>query len=346
MTTAGKEAIQIQERRLLRPKMADEARVEHVRVAPDGKRLAFARKDEEHAGIYVEDAEGKTQRILECREMLPAEITWSPDGKLLAYELSEGDEVGTRRRVGWASSTAPGEIGWVGGSAHAFRPDSGAVFVYSSPILAVCDVTKDSGDRVGFAKDTGDPRFPPRLAVSRDAAQIALSVRNSFDEHLSVWMFQRAGDQGLVGASPYQTSFLTEVPGAEAFAVPFWSPKGVSLGLLIAHLEKEKSGIVVFRGGAGDGEIVYESELVDAAVAPTWAPSGDSIVFMQAVELPTDADPDAIAYRLAALSLAEHAVVPLTGADKLLGQPRFLGARGLVIDGGEEAQLIMFESPP
>ena len=353
---AGAEAIKIQERRLLRPRMADEAQVDHVRVAPDGKRLAFARKDGEHAGIYVQDADGNSQRILECTELMPVEITWSPDGKLLAYGLSEGDEIGARRQVGWASSTAPGggqggvqppgEIGWVGGATHAFRPDSGALFVYSSPTLSVCDVTKDSGERVGFAKDTGDPRFPPRIAVSRDAAQIALSVRNSFDEHLAVWIFQRAGEREIVGTAEYQTSFLTEVPGAEAFVIPFWSPKGVSLGLLIAHLEKEKSGIVVFRGGEGDGEILYESELIDAAVAPAWAPSGDSIVFTQAVELPTEADPDAIGYRLAVLSFTERVVVPITGPDKVLGQPRFLGARGLVIDGGEEAHLLMFEAPP
>ena len=59
---------------------------------------------------------------------------YSPDGKLLAYELSEGDEVGTRRRVGWASSAAPGEIGWVGGSAHAFRPDSGATEAHAKAV--------------------------------------------------------------------------------------------------------------------------------------------------------------------------------------------------------------------
>jgi dipeptidyl aminopeptidase/acylaminoacyl peptidase len=347
MTRSGNEAIRIQERRLLRPRMADEARVEHVRVAPDGKRLAFARRDGEHAGIYVQDPEGNARRVLECTELMPEEITWSPDGKMLAYRLSEGGELGSRRRVGWASSSAPGEVGWVGGAAHAFRPDSGAVFVFSSPTLSECEVAKDSGERVGFATDTGDPRFPPRIAVSRDAAQIALSVRNSFDEHLAVWIYQRP-EGAAEGAppGPYQTSFLTEVPGADACAIPFWSPRGVSVGLLIVHFEREKSGIVVFRGGEGDGEILYESELVDAAEAPAWAPSGDSIAFMQAVEVPTEADPDALAYRLAILSCAERVVVPVTGPEKALGQPRFLGARALVIDGGEEAHLLTFEAAP
>lgn len=329
--------MEVVDRTIWRPACAEEAKwVGHVRLAPDRKRIAYARVDDDSAGIFVENTEGETLEVILCEdEMLPEDIRWSPDGKWLAYELADSDTDRGRRTVAWAKAKG-GQEGELLGDRVVWHPDGKHLAIYSSVNKALALVSLDGEDirLVGEAPDSGDPRFLPRIAIAKGGKRIALCTRSTFDECLAVWIFEKSGDA-------YASSFLTEIPGDFAYCSPFWSPKGVSVGLMINHLERQKSGIVVFHGGDGDGHLLYENTLVDPPSEPAWSPNGKLITFLQTVRDP--ADPEGFPSQLVALNVRKRIFTALTGPDEVFGEPRFIGKKRLVVDGDDAAYILTLD---
>lgn len=331
------EELRVAETRLWTPTLAEGATAELARVSPDGKRLAYASILEGKATLCVEDRKGSTQSVTAWEEMLPESIVWSPDGAMLAYVLAEDRDIDSKRVVSWVKVDGGKPEGNVGGSVCAFRPDSGAVIVYSQGARTILAYGIGSEDvtLIGHALHNGDPAYPPRLAVSHDGSKVAISVQDTFDEVFSVYVYKREGEA-------FATSYLTDVPGTAACVCPFWSPKGGSLGLLISHAEREKSGIAVFRPSDAEGTLLYESDLVVPPVAPDWSPSGNFIAFVEAVEAP----PVGVLSRVALLDCREKTLSRVTAAGEILGGPRWLRSSVLVIDGGRDATILRFETAP
>lgn len=330
--------MQVVERKTWRPACAGEAKwVGHVRLSPDNTRIAYVRVEDERAGIFVEDRDGETHEVVESEDgMLPEDVRWSPDGKWLAYELAESSDGPGRRTVGWAKAKG-GQIGEVLGTTMRWHPDGDRLAVYSSHNRALALYSLDGTDvsLIGGAPDSGEPQFPPRIAIAENGKRVALCTRSTFDECLAVWVFE-AGNNG----SGYESSFLTEIPGHEAFCSPFWSPEGVSVGLMISHLERQKSGIVVFHGGGGTGRghVLYENELVDPPATPVWSPNGKAILFMQTVRDP--ADPDGFPSQLVMLNVKKRVLQALVAPGEVFGEPRFIGKKRIVIDGDDAAYIL------
>ncbi len=311
-----------------------------VRLSADGSKLAYAQIDDDVAGVFVEDVAGETRQVLLCQpELTPEQINWSPDGCYLSVQLGEDETARCKRIVSWFCAGEPARVEELMSSAHTWLPHSRSLAVYSSENQTLATYGVDPADQannilLGKARDSGEPQFPPRVAVTGDGRRLALAVRSTFDERSSVWVFEQDSEQpenGSVEAVQPSASFITEVPGAQSYACPFWSPKGVSLGLMISHLERGRSGIVVFRGGRGDGEILYQSELVDPPHCPAWAPGGQAIAFMQTV------DEEGFPARLALLGVKGRQIIGLSEPGQAHGVPRFLSRKKLVVDGDDAA---------
>jgi hypothetical protein len=198
-------------------------------------------------------------------------------------------------------------------------------------------IASGKSDDLGPVDDDADPHFPPHVVVSPDGSKIAFTTRRVDVDICAVWITEKS-DQGIA------TTLLTEIPGAAAQVWPFWSPKGVTLGIFIVHLEQEKSAVVLVPKLEGDGLLVYENELLDLPEQPAWSPSGHAIAFFgteQARHEFTKSGPA----RLVVLDTQTHARVFVTAPDEVRGRPRFLDGARLAVDGGSSAHVLTFASP-
>jgi dipeptidyl aminopeptidase/acylaminoacyl peptidase len=245
------------------------------------------------------------------------DLAWSPDGSTIAYCLRRDDDE-PEHFVAWASGS---ERGRVPGHALAWTPASKALLVADVVGQSLVRVTTSGKtELVCDLLDDGHPKFPPRIAVSPSGRRVAFTSRRFQDGLSEVWIADRKEGARL----------LTEIPGAQLSVLPFWSPRGVSFGMLVVHAQQEKSGIVLVPHLRGEGEIVHESDRLDAPFAPAWSPSTRSLVFGR-----RDGDGNK---RLVALDCKRRESSEL--GEEAIGPPRFLDHRRLVMDGGDHALVL------
>jgi dipeptidyl aminopeptidase/acylaminoacyl peptidase len=322
-----------------RPRAPREAEIGLVRLAPDGRRLAFARHDGEARGVWVDDPNVQTgpTRVVASDGWRAEEILWSPDGQHVAYLIGGGPKPGGGRAVGWAKSFAHGEIGRADGVALCWSTKGTGLLVADLERKAVVARALDpAAPPVELCRidDDGDPHFPPRLTAAPDGSRVAFTCRRVADSVAEVWIIAQESEAA-------KASLLTQIPGSALHVLPFWSPKGVTLGILMVHLEHDKTGIVVVPRLEGDGEILYESELLDRAETPAWSPSTRFIAFFQTPAAQhefTKSGPS----RLALLDLEKRAIVGLTEPDEIKGNLRFADDKTIVVDGGAVAHVLTF----
>jgi dipeptidyl aminopeptidase/acylaminoacyl peptidase len=332
---------EITSRRELRPRAPEGAAIGHVCVSPDLRRLAFSRADADAPGVYVEEIATGGPPALVCGEDVPIEgIAFSPDGVYVAYLVGSEQPTGRERTVGWAEDAAEGELGRVGGAAFAWTP-KGSLLVADleqEQLVQYNALTAVSRDLMPLS-DAGDIALPPRIVVSPKGKRIAVVCRRPEDAVTEVWILER--DAGQV-----KSRLLTQVPGLDASVSPFWSPKGMTLGLGVVHPTHEQSAIIAVRRLKGEGEILYERELLDPAAPPAWAPSGDSIAFFMAEGPSYPELGEAAAQRLALLDCRTRELRPLAGPRVEPGAPVFLDRATLLVEGGAAATLFTFDAPP
>lgn len=328
-------------KRELRPAVPRGADVGLVRVAPDGRRFAFSRNDGPDAGIWVDDA-GSATRVVAYEGWRAEELAWSPDGERLAYLVGGGPPPGGGRRVGFCSARAAGELGRVDGMAFAWMP-TGAALVCAD--IAKRRVVRHAVDGSGKTHelcgldDDGDPQLPPRIAPAPDGSHVAFTCRRVDDELSELWVLGRKGD------GP-DASLLTQIPGSGVHVLPFWSPKGTTLAMLVVHLEQEKSAIIAVPRLEGEGVVLYESALLDGAETPAWSPTGSTIAFLH-VRAPSHEFTKSGPAQLALLHVREKSPVVelVTEPDEITGQPHFVDDKTLAIDGGAVGWVLTFADP-
>jgi len=250
--------------------------------------------------------------------------------------------LGGNPTIGWASlAEGGGEVRRVLGASCAWTPGSKAIIVADPARRGIFRQALDGDvERVlGELHDDMDPGFPSRIAVSPDGTRIAYTAGRVADDVSEVWIAARDGDTGAI-----TSELLTEVPGASVHVLPFWSPKGASLGLFCVHEEQDKSAIIVLPKLEGEGEVLYESSLLDPAVTPAWTPSGRYIAFFRR-EKPGDEQSDGPS-RLVLLDTRRETFLSLAEPDELEGTPSFHDERTLAIDGGRAAHLFIFDEAP
>jgi hypothetical protein len=320
---------------------APDPRAELVRLSPDLGRLAYAIQpeeplpddggpeleptdDEQDGGIYVAPvAGGAPERWLELEPPWRVEaLDWAPTGTGFGCVLCRNELEAPERFVAWFDGPRA-EQGRVPGHAFAWTPQANA--------LVVADVRGQELRRYATVgrkveticelHDDGHGGFPPHIAVAPTGKRIAFTCRRFSDGLSEVW---------VVGGRGAEAKLLTQIPGAQLHAFPFWSPRGVSLGLYIVHLQQQKTGIVLVPQLRGQGRIVYESAAIDPPMAPCWSPSTRSLVFLRATA--------AQACRLVAVDCRHGDEQELDG-NTIAGSPRFVDDRRLAVDGGSIAHV-------
>ncbi len=292
-----------------------------VRISPDGTQTAHITKD----AVYV-----GTQRAVGCAGWTAEQLAWSPDGKHVAYVANVKDG----HSVAWA--TIEGERGRVPGVAFAWDPSGAALFILNPfrSLVGRHELGARDTKRLGKISDDAHVDFLPRIAVSPDGTRVAFTCRREKENVTELWTHDGAGLQ-------LREKFMH----ADRRAFPFWSPKGLDLGLLLtdpaATVEpgESRSFIRVYSGS--DSVDLYKNGLEDPAVSPTWAPSGKTILFLHASK-PTHSFANNGPPELTALECSTGERTALTAPGELSGTPRFLDEKRVALDGGPTAHLLTF----
>ena len=189
---------------------------------------------------------------------------WSPTGEHLAWVNGSNLPHGGGDTIGLCRSDAPSEATRIPGRAFAWMPSGRTLIVANGADRVLLEMTPAGEIRreLGILPHDEDPHFPPSIAVSEDGERIAYSVRLVGDDVSQVWVVD--------GRNHRRADILTEIPGTAAHVFPFWSPGADDLGIYMVHLSEEMSAIVTVEGLEGDGEIAYESILLDAPTEPVW----------------------------------------------------------------------------
>jgi Tol biopolymer transport system component len=330
------------EHRTLQAPAPADASVRLARLSPSGRRVAFARDDYVMSGIWVGDVGDSlgARRVVALSPHRVESLAFSPDGAHVAYRV--GPLLGGNPTIGWASlAEGGGEVRRVLGASCAWTPGGKALIVADPRRRGVFRQALDGDvERVlGELYDDMDPGFPSRIAVSPDGQRIVYTAGRIADGVSEVWVATRDGDTGAV-----TTELVTEVPGANVHILPFWSPKGASLGLFCVHEEQDKSAIIVLPKLEGEGEVLYESSLVDPPIVPAWTPSGRYIAFFRR-EKPGDEQGEGPS-RLVLLDVRRETFLSLSEPDEVSGTPSFQDERTLAVDGGRAAHLFIFDEAP
>lgn len=340
----------IEQRREFRPHCCPAgAEVNRISISPDETRIAYFAKMAAGSGlpdaIVIEPIKrgGPESHKCDLAGGTVSDLRWSPDGTHLAWCLVDPrTEPCTPLGIGW-EAVLPGDAGeredrgQTNGMCFAWMPSGNGLVVASSAFLRLVNIRTYAEEKIADLNDDGDPLFTPRIAVSCNGQHIAYTTRRT-DENISrVWITTQTKER-------WECRLLTSIPGAFVFISPFWSPDCTTLGLHMVHPKMEKSSITIFPGLAGEGEIIYESPLLNPSHEPSWAPCGEGIIFFHTSQ-PHHKYTKAGPAQLALLSWSgDHptGIHLLTEPSDTQGSFRFIDNRQIVMDGVDTARLMNF----
>jgi hypothetical protein len=327
--------------RIVPAPVGKDASIRLCRASPTDHRLAYVREDgaEGETGIWIASASDalSAKLIVPMKPGRIEDLAFSPDGSRFAYRVAP--LLGARGTVGWAYVDKPGESNRVDGSGFCWTPGGKAILVADpwKKTLFRYGMENEDPRKLGLLEDDADPSFPVRISVSPDGAYIAYTAGRHNEDVSEVWLIQREKDV-LKG------SILTEMPGASVHILPFWSPKGRTLGLYCVHEEQEKTAIIVVPQLDGEGLVLYESGLLDPVETPAFSPSAHYIAFFRR-ESPGDDQREGPS-KLTFLDVRRETFTALSETDELAGTPRFYNENTLTIDGGAITHQLVFDDSP
>jgi Tol biopolymer transport system component/DNA-binding winged helix-turn-helix (wHTH) protein len=297
--------------------------------SPDGRRIAFYRRSGDMAGIYVSAADGRSvERLAGLRIGPPAPasgddpvgfdsalaaLSWSPDGKFLAYVDKVSPEQGysiflrglesrENERVTWPAAGSPGD------GFPAFSPDgrllaflrhetATAADIYVTPLARGNPqrLTRDrarvlgmtwarDGRSIIFAseREGGEPHLW-RVSASGGASERVVEVREP-----AAFPTVPAGGNGLAFMRWSRNTEmcrlrLSEVPSrpvrvevdAQGFATPRFSPDATRVVFVRSHPKGNEILLTDPNGGA-PAPVVPAGERMGS---PRWSPDGQEIAF-------------------------------------------------------------------
>lgn len=304
------------------------------RLAPDGQSLAFAVREGKISRVVVERLSGEQSQLAIVEEGLAVEdLRWAADGRRFAVMLGEDDSAHCKR-ICMVCAIEQESMRWepqVAATSCAWHSDGQRLAVYEAHSQTAVLYGKDrSVERLGGGRDAGEPRFAPQMVFAPGGQKMALSLRSAFDDRVSISVCSWA-DGG------YEQSLLTEIPGHEIHVRPFWSHRGRSLGLLVADEAHEQSGILLFRGAQGEGQVAYHGDVVDVPSQPVWTRDARHVLWFRSEPS------EACRAVLSSLEIETGKVQALLEPDALSGDLWFDNGGELIADGDEAVYILRLE---
>lgn len=343
-----------------RPGAGAAGKLGRVRISPRGDLLAFTVAEGGGRGeaLCVSPPGGARRLLAAGGDHRRMQLAFSPDGTRVAYVLRGSAPGAASKGIAWVG--VGGERGASGeASAHAsgsasaetregalspglsfsWMPQGEGLIIADPANQRVYEKPLDGPSRsLARVVSDADPQWAPAVAVSADGSRIAFTTRSVRRKISAIWYVDRR-------ASRETAELLTEVPGASVRIQPFWSPSGDTLGLLMVHLEQQKSAIVLLPDLEADGDIVYESGLLDLPERPTFSPSGQHVFFFRTIK-PSHKFTSAGPPSLFSLHCASGRLAALTTPGDVEGTPHFLDGRTLAVDATGEVHLFRMGSEP
>ncbi len=251
---------------------AERPRPTSVALSPDGTRIAGADAFGLFVASYPDQSDYK--RVANLENCTAVDLTWSPTGTHIAFAFRPTDPMLLSYDIGWFD-LATQRGGHASGMAFAWTPSGKSLLIAEPQKRAILRRNVTDGALAGTAVAVGplaDDGFgdrPPRLALSPDGQRLAFTTRRRFRKVSEVWMLEPGQDAATL---------VTQIPGADVAAFPFWSPKGDGLGVLMQHYTKDRSGIVVFRGKGDQGQLLWKEQPVGRGAWPDWSERGIACV--------------------------------------------------------------------
>jgi Tol biopolymer transport system component len=225
--------------------------------SPDGSKIAyyhgvFSGDVGLKAGVAVMNADGSDLRDLTAQQPLscPCSLSWSPDGKRIAYDTSDGIAV-----VGLDGS---GSLRLGTGDAPAWSPDGSKIAFGNENAIFV--MNPDGSGRKKLASLSPGRLGYGGLAWSPDGTRIAFSMvrKGAFYDRLEV--------MNADGSNLHPLG--TKTAGDEED--PTWSPGGSQI------LFDNAKGLALI---GADGSGVHQLTHGGSDFQPSWSPDGKTIVF-------------------------------------------------------------------
>jgi hypothetical protein len=311
--------------RILRPPARTGTTVSRVRLAPDASGLAYVRDDGVEAAIELEAPDRQAHRLVALGDVTVSELVWSPDGQQLAYVVAGAVPSGLASSVGWADAVAGGERGRIEGATCAWTAKGKSLVVVDVQRQAVLQVDpiRAVAKMLGEVRDDGHPLHRARIAAAPSGVHVAVTTRRAAEQRCEVWLFSRT-------RTAVEQRLITQIPGADVHVVPFWSPRGRTLGLVVVHLPLRKSAIIAIAQLKGDGVILHDHAALDAAEPAAWSPSTQQLACWIA-EGPQQ--------RLTLVDTKTHTARPLGEATDVTGALRFLDETTLAVEAGDHVAI-------
>jgi len=302
------------------------------RVSRDLTQLAFWAPDATPPGLFVSKTEEGSLMSEEARRVWSgadgqslSALAWSGDGQYLAFVLSTGAAPGELSVLVVRLSNL--EVTRLTGHAFAWA-GNGATLLIADPAssrLYIKDLDLDIEHRVSEIADDGDPQFPPVISLSPDVQRLAVVTRQVSDNVTRVQMAHHDG-------RAWETHPLSEMPGVSTRILPFWSADSRAFALYVIDMEQHHSAIIGVPRHEGEGDVLYTSDSVDAAIVPAPHPDGRFVAFVRSH--PKEAASTLLENRLVLLDPVEHTVAPITNDAEIVGNLRWLNAQTLLVEGG------------
>jgi Tol biopolymer transport system component len=201
--------------------------------SPNGRQIAFYRRSEDGAGIYSVSPFGGSERLLAQLGVgppephmgyAPAQLSWSPDGELLAFQdqNSPGEPyiiwllslaTDAKRRL-----TSP-PAGWLGDGSPAFSPDGQTLAFVRVRAVGRADMHLVPGGGGEPKRLTFDDRHISGLAWTANGREIVFSSRGN------LWRVPKSGGNPQLLAGIGECSYRPAIPrhgGRLVFARETW----------------------------------------------------------------------------------------------------------------------------